>query len=208
MNTSTFPILNKPGPQLKLQTKFITTISLITVFLFIFGMEAIGGGVSMYKDKNGVVVITDGAVPREYRDRAESIGSTKDTSSPTSYSGESYSEPMQVTPNRSSGQERNRTVDLERRRLQENKKNIRGASSRSKSYQTQKALERQEKTYEKRMEELDKDPEYYFYKKQEREKAVALRPPAPPPSGVTTIIDPYTGKTRTGTVTPGGIILH
>jgi len=73
-------------------------------------------------------------------------------------------------------QEMNKGVELEKRRLKENieyfknKPPVKGDKASAESFR------RQAESYEKRLQELEKDPEYYFYHKQEREKEEASNP--------------------------------
>jgi hypothetical protein len=78
--------------------------------------------------------------------------------------------------------QRKRTVDLERKRLEGKKDNSSSHFGR----------ERFNKAVDKRKEELEKDPEQYFYNKEQREKEAASRPK----SGL--VIDPRTGQVIQG----------
>lgn len=69
-------------------------------------------------------------------------------------------------------QEMNKRVVLEKRRLEENIEHFKNkASADSKNAASYR---RQVEGYERWLQELNKDPEYYFYKKQERDKKVVL----------------------------------
>lgn len=87
-------------------------------------------------------------------------------------------EETQRSKEREKQEQRKRMVDLERKRLEDKK-----ANSSPGFYK-----ERFNKAVDKRKQELEKDPDQYFYNKEQRDKEAAARPK----SGL--VLDPRTGR--------------
>ena len=173
----------------------------LTLLIF-FSLSTSGQSASVYRCVNskGSVLLTDN-VPTDpdfkctfsssYRDRTpqEREQDQRDAQRiPAEYQMEA--------PNTAT-QEKDKIVELEKRRLKENKDHFKNRPPVAGDKSSEKTFRRMSEGYEKRMQELDNDPEYYFYKKQERERREASKPK----SRIGTAIDPKTGR-----VIPGVII--
>jgi len=143
---------------------------LIPCVFFFFLTTANAGEFYNCTDRDGNTVITNS--PQSGMKCVSVLKDSDEEISPQERTQERRESPKIARPDeqkQAAVQEMNKRVELEKRRLKtnieyfKNKPPLKGDKSSAESFR------RQAESYEKRLQQLEKDPEYYFYNKQEED---------------------------------------